>query len=365
MSVLRTVQAMRTVISELDLNLNGLTVYTEAATGPYAITAVLAAMAGARKAYALARDNRYGSRVQAIAETRSLACIANVDQVIEFVTEKQAEHLAETDILTNAGNVRPIDEQTIASLVKETAVIPLMYEGWELRSTDLDVPACCARGILIGGTNERHPRIRFFDYLGMMALKLMLDAQFEVLDTRIALICDNAFAPYIVSTLLACGAEVRAFGAVEYLECLKDRLALLKSLTAIDKDDIANCHAVLVAASLHGERAVIGKESKALIRASMLGQAAPGVEVFEFCWGGAVDREALADLKIKVWPEVPPPKGHMGVVPSVLGSVPLVRLQAGGLKVGEVLSRLRRAGISVEQAMVELERTGYGTSISC
>jgi hypothetical protein len=55
-------------------------------------------------------------------------------------------------------------------------------------------------------------------------------------------------------------------------------------------------------------------------------------------WGD-VDRAALAAAGASVWPEHAPPPGHMGILPSGVGPEPIVRLQAGGLKVGEVLLR--------------------------
>ena len=73
MNLTRIVRLMRTVIAELDLDLGGLTVYTEAATGAYAVTAVLAALAHAQRVYALARDNRYATSDHALAETKALA----------------------------------------------------------------------------------------------------------------------------------------------------------------------------------------------------------------------------------------------------------------------------------------------------
>jgi len=42
---------------------------------------------------------------------------------------------------------------------------------------------------------------------------------------------------------------------------------------------------------------------------------------------------------VPVWPPDEPAKGHMAVLPSAIGPEPIVRLQAGGLKVGEVLAR--------------------------
>jgi hypothetical protein len=362
MNLTRIVRLMRTVIAELDLDLSGLTVYTEAATGAYAVTAVLGALARAQRVYALARDNRYATSDQALAETKALAQAAGIDAAIEYVLEKRQTHLAKADIVTNAGNLRPLDAQTIGWL-NPGAVIPLMYESWELRHSDLDINACWEKGIAIAGTNERHPKVRLFDYLGMMALKLMLDSGFEVLGSRIAVVCNNPFAPYLARTLVDCGAEVRAFGAAEQLAALSGKLAVLKTFAELEPADFAGCDAVLVAASPQGEPAVIGSEGKALISAPRLAHAAPGVEVFEFCWGGAVERDALAGLDVSVWPTVAPPKGHMSVIPSALGAAPLVRLQAGGLKVGELLSRLRRAGASMQEIKAQMLTTGYGDLI--
>ena len=55
-------------------------------------------------------------------------------------------------------------------------------------------------------------------------------------------------------------------------------------------------------------------------------------------WGD-VDRDALTDAGVPVWPPRPPAPGHMGVLPSAIGPEPIVRLQSGGLKVGELLAR--------------------------
>ena len=66
--------------------------------------------------------------------------------------------VAQADIITNSGHVRPIDAEMIGWM-KPTAVIPLMYEAWEFRDADLDLAACQRRGIVVAGTNERHPAI--------------------------------------------------------------------------------------------------------------------------------------------------------------------------------------------------------------
>jgi hypothetical protein len=55
-------------------------------------------------------------------------------------------------------------------------------------------------------------------------------------------------------------------------------------------------------------------------------------------WGD-LDRKSLTAAEVPVWPPQAPPAGHMGVLPSAIGPDPIVRLQAGGLKVGELLAR--------------------------
>lgn len=54
---------VRFAIEELDLNLLGATVLTEAGTNAYLLTPLIAAMAGADKVYAPARDSAFGSVV--------------------------------------------------------------------------------------------------------------------------------------------------------------------------------------------------------------------------------------------------------------------------------------------------------------
>src|SRR5690349_5699532 len=87
-----------------------------------------------------------------------------------------------------------------------------MYEAWEYRSTDVDAEACRSRNIKVAGTNEQHPAVDVFSFLGPMAVKALHDAGVAVYASSIALLCDNAFGPYIERTLTACGAQVTTTG---------------------------------------------------------------------------------------------------------------------------------------------------------
>jgi hypothetical protein len=70
-------------------------------------------------------------------------------------------------------------------------------------------------------------------------------------------------------------------------------------------------------------------------------------------WGD-VDRVALADARLEVWPSAAPKLGHMGVLPSAVGPEAVVRLQSGGLKVGEVLARGLDGASEEDLAFIQL-----------
>jgi hypothetical protein len=306
----RLVTLMQAAVRRLDLDLRGRSVVTEAATGAYGVTPILAALARADRVRALARDSTYGSSDAVAAYTHNLAVFAGVERRIEVVESKRDAGLGDADIVTNSGHLRPLDVQTVGRM-KRGAAIPLMYEAWELRPGDVDLEACRRRGIRVGGTNERHPAVDVFSFLGLMAVKLLTDAGVSVYASRLLLLCDNAFRVFIERGLTAAGAAVEA------------RAHLSKG--TVDQ----RLDALVVA--LRPCAVPVLRESDI----ELLAEVAPGTVVAQF-WGD-VDRDALAAAGVPVWPEVPPRPGHMGILPSAVGPEPVVRLQAAGLKVGEVL----------------------------
>jgi hypothetical protein len=313
----RLVRLMRRAVEECRLDLSGAVVLTEAATGPYAVTPVLAAMAGAADVVAWTRDTRYGSAAEVTRQTLALAEVAGVAGRITVTTTRRPEDISRADVVTNSGHVRPIDEAMVA-LMKPTAVVPLMFEAWEAEAgrSDLDIPALRSRGIAVAGTNERHPAVDVFSYLGLMAVKLLLDAGVPAYRSRIALLCDNPFLDFIVRGLTGAGAEVTA-------------AASLGELLAGPQPE-----ALVVAMRPTGAPVLDPAEVKAL--------AAHWPDCLVAQYWGDLDRDGLAEHRQPVWPAAAPGSGHMGVLPSAVGPDPIVRLQAGGLKVAEVL--LRPAG---------------------
>jgi hypothetical protein len=319
---------MRDAIKTNGLDLTDMTVLTEAASGAYGVTAVIAALANARQVHALARASAYGSVAEVSEWTMELAKAAGVADRISILETLTPDLLKAVDLVTNAGHLRPINREIIDHLPSR-AVIALMFEAWEFRATDIDVEACRRRHIPIVGVNEQHPSIDVFSYLGPLCVRLLHDAGFAVYRNRIALLCDNGFAKPMVRGLVGCGANVSHFSTVEALP--------------------SDLWDAIVVALKPGAEPRVGEREAGHIASA----AAGGATVAQF-WGD-VDREALARHDLRAWPPSAPRAGHMAILLSALGPDAIVRLQAGGLRAAEWVFRGNAATRESVAQLVEVE----------
>ena len=170
----RFIETIKESIRKLELDLEDLVVLTEAASGNYACTPIISALAGSEKVYAYGRDSRFGKAKDVIANIKKIAAKLEVNDKIEFITELDEDLISQADIVTNLGPLRPIGSEFINKM-KETAAIPLMREPWEFREGEIDLKACKDRGIIVMGTNENHPDLLIFDYLGHLCAKKLFD----------------------------------------------------------------------------------------------------------------------------------------------------------------------------------------------
>ncbi len=319
----RLLSLSRAAVERCKLDLRGLVVLTEAASGAYAITPLIAALAGAERVLAYTADSRWGSAREVHAATHQLLAMGGVEEQLQVIFELDPAQVGSADIITNSGHLRPIGARLV-SWMKPTAVVTLMYEAWELRPEDVDLQACYRHHIAIAGTNERHPAVDVFSYLGPMAQKLLFDAGVAVYGSQLLLLSNTPFEPYLKRSLENAGA----------------RLTIVAELP---QDLPLAPDAILVAMQPRQQPVLGGAELAAFA------ERFPGTPLVRF-WG-----DLPSDPPLPTWPlnNVP---GHMGVLPSDLGPEPVARLQAGGLKVGEVLARGRRRGLdckTVERAAVD------------
>ncbi len=287
-------------VRELDLDLNCRHVITEAATGPYALTAVTAALAGA-EVVAVAKDTQYGSMAQIRREMEGWASAVGVVDRITITEELCDKQIAKADIVTNSGHLRPLNADFIEKM-KPGAVIPLMYEAWELRASDVDTDACRRHGIQVAGTNERHASVAVFDYLGLVVLKAAFETGFAVACDRCLVISDNDFGGYVANTLRANGAFVQLVSPREF-----------------PNDSLWDIVVIAATPPASGGRIV----------------QLEGVAAALYCqlWGD-VDRAGTTGR----WqPTAEPAPGRMGFTLDFLGAAPVLKLQTAGLKCGQVM----------------------------
>lgn len=329
-------------IRDLRLDLRGLTVLTEAASGHFEVTPLIAALAGGR-VIALTRDSVHASAASVKARTELLAREWRIE--VEVVTDRHPDRFAAADIVTNLGFVRPIDKDLIAVL-KPTAVIPLMWETWEYRPADLDLAECARRGILVLGTNERVPELHLFDYVGLIPVKLGFDLGLEIAYTDVAVAGSGDLLLAAVRALERFGARITAIDL--------DRTSLAAERGMLERADL------LVLVEHRRREQIVGPDAG--LTWEEIASSAPTLAVAHIC--GAVDADGLRRSGLRYLPREIAPAGYMSVTTAYLGPAPVVRLHTAGLKVGEAMARARLSGFSTEDAAAYALRTSPAMSFA-
>lgn len=366
---MRMTRLIQEAISALGLDLRGLCVLTEAASGPYAATPLLAALAGAEQVLCFTQDSPYAPAEQVIRKTLDWASALGVAERIAIDTERRTDLVEKADILTNTGFVRPIDGEMIRHL-KPTTVISLMWETWELREEDLDLAACWRRGIPVLGTNERAAGLETFRYVGLIALKLALNLGIELLRSRILVYSSGDFAESILRTLSDNGAEVflvskdcsegslkaegikagetSRIGAGGASRSGVESLAqywLSEDLGSETVRGILPTLDLLVLAEHRSRKLLIGQGGQ--ITPERLYALNPSICLAHIC--GNVQEAGLK--KAQCLPQRLAPPGHMSLTTGYVGPRPVIELHAAGLKVGEIMARCRLQGMSFAETL--------------
>lgn len=278
---------MEGTVEEFDLDLSGLTVITEVGTGYFALTPVIAASAGADVLAAVPAD-----RWDVLGAVADMACYErpmNPSGKI-FLHPRAGVPWGRADIVTNVGNVRPIDGMTISEM-SSTAVVSLMCEAWEVRSGDVDVPLLVEKGIPVLATDEGP--LGIWDYCGPLALKMLLEKGIEIHKSRILVLGKDKFA------VSAFRCMAKASLDVEWSPVNQD----------VDWEDV---DAVVVSN-----------------------------------WAGSAQREGIpTGVEVVCLAE----RRRMTRTLAYLGPRPVIELHAAGLKIGELLARAVKRGLTGSEA---------------
>jgi len=321
-------------INKLKLDLRGKIVLTEAATGPYCITPIIAALAGA-KVFAFTKNTKYGTTKDVTVQTNNLIKETNNILDIEIITELDRDIINKADIITNSGHLRPLNKLKLHH-TKTGVVIPLMYENWELRNSDIDLDYCKNNDILVAGTNEQHPDIDMYGYLGDMCMKLILDSGNCLYNSTLVLLSNNDFGPSIVQKI---APLVKRIGIIDTNIRKKkyssldnaDWLGTFPTLNISKKYSDADA---IILSAYPFDHTWIGNVSEITIKTIKSKFSSPLILRFM----GDIDTNDLDHADISYYPSYVN-SGHMGILPSDIGYDPVIRLQTAGLKVGQLLSQ--------------------------
>jgi hypothetical protein len=325
-------------IRSFQLDLNGLVILTEAATGPYMYTPIMAALAGARKVYAITADSMFGNRDTVKRLTMAAALRWRVADRIQVIYEKTKAQVHESDIITNSGFVRPINREMI-SWMKSTAVIPLMWETWEFRRDDLDLRSCKEHQILVLGTDESKPPLSIYSYSGYLAMKLLFDLGLEGLKTRTLLIGSGEVCRRINNHFKQLKMDITWFSASDDGSLPYHKLSEYFMKKGAEYD-------VAILAEHINNICLLGNNG--LLSYETIRRINPAL--FIGVIAGNLDLEGLKASRLYFYPDTIRPFGYISYDLYQLGPRPVLELYAAGLKVGQTMAHARKTHKTVEEA---------------
>ncbi len=342
-SIQLIIDSIREAIKKTNLDLTGLTVLTEAATGHWKFTPFIAAMANAASVICITKNSRYGDVEDIMKNFSSLIEYFGYSEKIQIFEKVNEEIIGKADIITNSGHVRPIDKKFIDSM-KNTAVISLMWEPWEFRDADLDLSYCFKKEICVLGVNEDNDILNIMKYVEDLILEIFKINNLDLKDKKIIFVAENKSAHYMIPALksltnsLFCvsssiTSELKSWGANVIGKSLHD-------------DSVRNCleNSDLVLINSHPiKEQIIGDTG---ISVDELKKLAPKAKVVVFF--GNVAYEQLNKEGIECFPTTAPSSEHMEWNLDILNSKPTLELCTLGLKSVENLAKDRKSGLDVE-----------------
>ena len=336
----RVEHLIRTAISDLHLDLSEISILTEAASGYFAVTSLIAALAGADHVYAVTRDSPHGTADEVKEYIESWAADLNIGDRVHVTTSPGEDFASEVQIVTNLGFVRPIDWRIIERLPYDAA-ISLMSEPWEIRARDVDIHSCRSRNIPVLATNETHMRLQIFSYVGLIALKLLLETDVEVYRSRVLVVGTEPFGSATSGVLMNNGCEVVLLQPTQ-LSSLLFRAGNFDAVVLVEHRD---------------RQTLVG--TTGLIDPNVLVDM--GTLLVHIC--GVVDDTSIAESGLRKVPNITAQPGYMTLTTAYVGPRPVVDLHTAGLRVGEIAVRELRRSRNRVLAEEEAVRSGLAARL--
>ncbi len=330
-------------LDEIPLNLKGIRVLTEAANDVFSITPLLAALAGADHVYAVGRDSNYGKFDAVQERLQLLSQELGVAGKITVTNEDPSNFAELVDLVTNLKFVRPISSSIIEKLPQHAA-IALMWAPWEFRKADIDLDSANRAGIPIIATNEDNPSVATFEYVGILALKLLLESGRAIYGENILIVGSDPFGQVCESILVKLGAKTF-------------RIDPSQAVLHAPSKGIFRPDAVIVVEHRF-KNEILGSSGNALLKEWQIYPTS----VVHIC--GNIDSSYLRENNFTIYPRDTAPFGFMSVTTGYLGVEPVARLHAAGLHAGAIVVRARMKGKGIDESLRLSTLSGDGLELS-
>jgi hypothetical protein len=308
---MREFNLIKDAIKVFSLDLHGITVLTEAASGHFVWTPIIAALAGA-EVFAFSKDSYYATYKEVKENTENLASQLSIKSKIQVIDQLSKEIIQSADILTNTGFLRPINKEKL-KYCSNTAVISLMYEPWEYRESDIDLKYCKENNIIVVGTNESDDRLKTIYYLGVVVKKALFLNEIEVFKSNILILGYGKFANSIYDSLKLETEMIKIWNKKEDIKALKDFDAIIVA----DHQTSIN---------------YIGPNG--LIDPKILKAENQDIKIIHI--SGEIDKNSILDSNIQLFPKKIAKGKYMSLTTGFVGPKPVIDLHSAGLKVGEI-----------------------------
>ncbi len=205
-----------------------------------------------------------------------------------------------------------------------------MYEAWEYREGDLDLEFCKQNNIKVVTTNERHPNIDVFNYLGELAVKQIHDAGKCLYKNKFIIISNNDFGYHIANTLVKLCDKVGVIDVEENRNKYPQSIDWIGGFPEIEIPENYKDAEAIIFTAYPFENTWIQKNGVIVAKAF---ESISNPLILRYA--GHIDTDYLDENQVSYFPKFVK-CGHMGILLSEIGYDSVIRLQAGGLKVAQM-----------------------------
>ena len=344
-------------IKKTSLDLSGLTILTEAASGHWRFTPFIALFSNATKVICISKNSKYGT-VSSIKENFNKICkYFKFDNRIEIVENIDFINFENIDIVTNSGHVRPIDKKFVSKMNK-TSVISLMWEPWEFRESDIDLSECWKKGIPVLGVNENNAFLNIMNYNGDLMLELFKKLNLKFSNKNIIFVIENKTVFPILQSLKSINLNVFCIS-----ESMHDTLiehghnVIGNNINDLQVEPYLKKSDIIIVNSFPSSKIILGTKECSLIK-----KLNPKISVLVYF--GIVDYEKLKEYQINYYPKSSPISNHMSWTIEMLGPKPIIELSTIGLKVTETPSKCKKMGMSINDIDKQMLKNPFYLSFS-